>query len=378
MFTVKKITHKENFRAIRDQWNTLLNGSKSNNISLTWEWMYTWWEVFNEGRELCILTVWNEEELIAIAPLLKRRIWHYKVIPFWRLEFLASGENMEDEVCSDYLDFIIKSGMESEAMRVLADYLMHQIRGEWDEMVLADIAEDSENLRHLEELLKERDLQWEVVDRISCFYIKLPETWDEYLESLSSGMRYKIRRGRRELTKQSAQYRIAKDRDELEKALEILIKLHQDRWTDKGKPGVFSSQKFMTFHRRLMPLSFQNDWLKLHSLLLRGESIAAHYNFRYNHKIYFYQSGMSLTDNKHIRPGILLHSYCIEEAIDAGLAEYDFLKGDSDYKRALSTDSRAIVIVRVSRNCIKERRYRAIKRGISYLGKVRMNSGNGS
>ncbi len=60
----------KDFFSIQYQWNQLLKESDNDNIFLTWEWVYTWWEVFGGESELFIITVKNDKgDLIGIAPL---------------------------------------------------------------------------------------------------------------------------------------------------------------------------------------------------------------------------------------------------------------------------------------------------------------------
>ena len=54
-------------------------------------------------------------------------------------------------------------------------------------------------------------------------------------------------------------------------------------------------------------------------------NIGSLYNIKYNNKIYFYQGGLDTSFHEGITPGYLLHTHCIENAIQQGLSEYHFL-----------------------------------------------------
>ena len=82
---------------------------------------------------------------------------------------------------------------------------------------------------------------------------------------------------------------------------------------------------------------------------VRGEPIAAFYNLRWNGKSYFYQSGRKLDVPDDVRVGVTMHAYLIRAAIEAGLREYDFLAGDSQYKMSLATATRPLVELRAVR-----------------------------
>src|SRR5947208_10757678 len=139
MITVEKVTSGEGFKRLAAVWNPLLAESASNTLSLTFEWLTVWWEVFGTERELYILVVRDGEELIGIAPLLRREMRHYGVLPYRRLEFLASGEDEADEVCSEYLDFILRRGRAEEALAGIYEFL-HAHAAEWDELLLSNMS----------------------------------------------------------------------------------------------------------------------------------------------------------------------------------------------------------------------------------------------
>ena len=134
---IEIVINEDEFAALAKEWNQLLEQSASNTLTLTYEWLSSWWEVFGEGRELYILLVRDGEELIGIAPMLKRTVQHYGVLPFRRIEFLASGEEEADEICSDYLDFILLRGRETEALDCKMRNI-YEIDTDWDEVLLTD------------------------------------------------------------------------------------------------------------------------------------------------------------------------------------------------------------------------------------------------
>ncbi len=372
------ITEETSFFSLKEEWNTLLGQSGNNEITLTWEWMHTWWTTFKDAsRKLLILTVRDADgQLTGIAPLQIRTAKPYRLFPHInRIEFLASGEDQADEICSDYLNFIIiLRGRERAVLSTILDYFLLDLAGKWDEISLANMMADCEISRQLESLLVQSGYQ--KTSQEACFYISLPDTWDGFLQRSSADLRSNIRRNRKALAQEGQiGYLMAVDDTTLNQALEILIDLHQKRWTEKGKPGVFLSQKFLAFHRTLLPLSLKNHWVKLYVLSLDQIPIAAIYNFKYNNKIYFYQSGTNIHLEKKISgkisPGFLLHSHCIEEAISEGLHEYDFLSGGSIYKRRWTKTSRDLMTIRLSSKTPRIQCVDAIGQIISFLKKSR-------
>ena len=50
MITVEKVTSGEGIKRLAAVWNPLLAESASNTLSLTFEWLTVWWEVFGTVR----------------------------------------------------------------------------------------------------------------------------------------------------------------------------------------------------------------------------------------------------------------------------------------------------------------------------------------
>jgi CelD/BcsL family acetyltransferase involved in cellulose biosynthesis len=60
------------------------------------------------------------------------------------------------------------------------------------------------------------------------------------------------------------------------------------------------------------------------------------YNFVYRGRLYYYQSGYDYELGERLSPGLVAHVFAIRRALDAGVAEYHLMAGDSDYKRKLA------------------------------------------
>src|SRR5438105_5933316 len=103
------------FGALRAEWADLLQHSTASNPFLTWEWLHAWWTHLRGSRALELVTVRDDGQLIAIAPLCTCR----GRLPWLRqLEFLGTGWDG-----SDYLDVIVRSGHDGECVDALANTL---------------------------------------------------------------------------------------------------------------------------------------------------------------------------------------------------------------------------------------------------------------
>jgi CelD/BcsL family acetyltransferase involved in cellulose biosynthesis len=303
--------------------------------------------------------------LDGLAPLLVRRHWYRPGVPFRRLEPLGSGERDADAVCSDYLDVIARRGREDAVARAFASALRGGAVGGWDELVMPLMAGDGVMPDLLVRHCRAAGLGAELEQTTEAPFIPLPATWDAYLNALDRKDRYLIRRSLRDFEQWAggdAVFHRASTPAELEQGKRILRELHHERWEGTGG-GTFRSPLFLAFHDRIASEFLRDGALQLLWLTVRGEPVAAIYNFLWDRKIHFYQCGRKVDVPRNVRPGGVLLYHTIRSAIESGLREFDFLGGKAVYKSQLSLASRPLVRLRVHRRCLVERLRQAAEWG---------------
>jgi CelD/BcsL family acetyltransferase involved in cellulose biosynthesis len=234
----------------------------------------------------------------------------------------------------------------------MTDALLSGALGDWDELVLDLMNGRAAMTEHLIHELRGAGLVVDVRARRPCPYARLPGTWEDYLDGLSSRHRYMVRRSVRDLDKWAGgtvEVMRARTRAELTQGQEILSRLHCQRWQEAGRQGVFASRRFLDFHGRIMPALLDREQLDLMWLCCKGEPVAAIYNIVWNDRVYFYQCGRRTDLPDTLRPGIVMHVHAMQRAIARGCKEYDFLSGASQYKKQLAADENPLVEVRAFR-----------------------------
>ena len=373
MKTAEIIRTRATLSRLEPVWNALLRDSASDTVSLTWEWISAWWDVFGGGdRELYVVVIRSGGEVIGIAPLVRRRLTHYGLLSFRRLEFLASGEDETDATCSEYLDFILRRGREPEALRAILECL-HAHKDDWDEALLCGVAEDSPNVLPLMRLCLTGPLAASVVRREEGCYLPLAACdFEAKLATLGVKFQKNLRRDRRVVERGDATLRVVDDADEFDAAFDKLIELHQNLWRSRGQSGSFASEKFTRFHRSLATALVRRGWAKLFTLSIAGETVAALYAFTYGGKMLYYQSGIARESRPVSSPGTLVQSFAIEAAVELGMSEFDFLAGGVDgYKSRWGTSRRGFLRLRLARVQVKEVAYSAATSLVGGLRKVK-------
>jgi CelD/BcsL family acetyltransferase involved in cellulose biosynthesis len=351
MADIRIINTADEFTKLERVWDDLLSQSPANNYFLRWEWLWNWWQVYsNKGDKLSIFVLYNGNEITGIAPFYVRNKLIGGIYPVRRLMFLGTQENDEGDVCSDYLDIIYKNSAENEFVNRILTFIINN--DFCDEIYISKMDNSSKTFDLIKNESGNYNLLEIVPNEFISPYITLPSTWDEYLNSLSASMRYKIRNERRKLQKcTNITFKIAQNEADMKAGFEELIRLHEKRWESRGLKGAFSNHKFTMFHNRIMPEMIKKGHLEIVLLLENNQPRAVVYNISYKNKIYFYQSGIDTTARK-FAFGYLLHAYCIEEAIKRGFDEYDFLPkgGMDDYKDRFANNFKKVSDIYIARN----------------------------
>lgn len=348
---IRLVKSIEEFSGLEKTWNDLLSASPSDNFFLRWEWLWNWWQVYSEkSDELAIFLLFSGNEITGIAPFYVRKKLLGGLYPVKRMMFLSTQESGEGDVGSDYMDIIYMKGNEDEFVHLIFELIVRQ--NLCDEIYLSKIDNTSATFSLFQKEAGDINFLKIIANEFVSPYIELPSTWEDYLNSLSSTMRYKIRNERRKLTKfKNIIFRKAESETELNSGFDEIVRLHQQRWKSRGMRGAFSHDKFLTFHSRIIPAMKRNGHLELILVSEDDQTRGAIYNFLYRNKIYFYQSGIDTNATK-AAFGYLLHSYCIEEAIKRGMDEYDFLPkgGTDDYKDRFSNKFRKLSDIYLARD----------------------------
>ncbi len=337
-------------------WEDLMQRSASDEPMLSPTWLFAWWRVFGGtgGRSLRVVLFQDGGRLVGLAPLCSRRTWYAPGVPFRRLETVGSGEEEQDEVCSEYLGVLAERGAEDAVAVGLAEVLLSGGLGRWDELLMPNMDGRSPIIGALAQALVRRGARTYVEPTGTAAHIPLPASWEAYLKALPSSSRYLVKRSLRELEQWAEgdiEIEHATDPASLEAGTAVLTSLHGERW---GGRGAFASRRFRAFHDAVMPALLARGALELSWMKARGEPIAAIYNIVWRGRVYFYQAGRSLALPKGIRPGIVMHAHAIRRAIASGHSDYDFLAGGARYKRQLGLAERSMVTLRAARPGLRE------------------------
>lgn len=376
MYQTTIIDSKNGFDGLEREWNDFLASSPVNNIFLRWEWLRTWWDVYAERKDrLTIITVRLEGKLVGIAPFYIRRHIIAGVYPIKTLMFLGTQNEGKGDVCSDYMDVLYKGDEKAIVENIFETITSRSL---CDNIFFTRIDKSSPLFPVYEEMAVKFRFRNKVTGEFISPYIPLPGSFDDYLNSLSTSMRQKLKKERRNLEAAypGAEFRIVDSPEALDRDFNELIRLHQMRWESKNEGGVFSDRRFTEFHKRVLPIFLKQGHLQLIFLSHCEKNLAVLYNFVYNDKTYFYQSGIDIGSGDVVF-GYLMHDHCIEWAIKNGLTEYDFLPDGTkgSYKERFTKTSRTVADLYMACSNVSKYHLNIMESGRSFYHAMKGHSG---
>jgi CelD/BcsL family acetyltransferase involved in cellulose biosynthesis len=224
---------------------------------------------------------------------------------------------------------IIQRGLEQEIIPAFIKKLRQQ-RGRWDVLNLSSMPSNSSNLAPLQA----GGEPWQAEETFICPVINLPLAWETLFKSFGKSKRKHQRRYRRRLDEVFPDrwgWQMIKNPAELDHILDEMIRLHQAKWQSLGEPGGFATPDIITFHHTIAHRFLEKGWLWLYCLRIEEQLAAIEYAYQYRGRVYSLASGLN-PDFTDFSPGQVLTEMMIRQAVEAGLQEYDFLRGDEPYK----------------------------------------------
>lgn len=326
-WTAELITNRPELENYSSEWNELLEDSPSNTIFLTWEWVSSWLDAVYPEAPLFVVIVRAPNGLvIAIAPFYLSELRLLNLVNYRCLRVIG------DCYCgSEYPDVIVRNGYQSEALAMVSRCLLAHSR-QWDCAWIPRLADWTGAMERLGDDLGARIGFVHKRPRVFAS-IELPDSYQDYLDSLSKSTRSNVgRQEKKLLANHEVKVLRCKRPEELSDYLDALFTLHQNRWGSVGQAGSFVSRpELERFYRRFAPEALTKGWLRIFLLQVDGIVRAVQYGYVYRETFHQLQEGF---DTESVRgTGNVLRLRVIEACIRENLREYDFLGGFTGHKR---------------------------------------------
>lgn len=218
-----------------------------------------------------------------------------------------------DERVTDINGGILNPIYSKKIIEVLADFII----AEDLKVELYPLDKENELVRFLPDMLK-----GEKVEKAEPFSVlKLPSSWDEYLNFLSSKNRHELRR------------KLAKAKDATIKKLkaEEIKKLFELMESSSVEKKNFLSKEMKDFFIMFALYLEKIGSLRLNGSFYKDEIVGILFCFQMGNTVYAFNTGYN-PDFSKLSPGFISFALDIKSAISEGLSYYNFLRGEERFK----------------------------------------------
>jgi CelD/BcsL family acetyltransferase involved in cellulose biosynthesis len=331
------ILHKDFSSFNAGEWNALLTESITDVPFLRFEYLTKWWQTRGGGEwaepELVLVSASENGRLIGIAPL-----------------FLAEHEGTTALMLvgsiqiSDYLDLIVRAEDLSRFLTGLLDLLASSNAVSWSALDWYNLPDASPTLAALRAESERR--AWVHMQEVFHPTPVIPFNggYEAYLATLEKKQRHEMRRKVRRAEERGARWYVVAEGADIEAEIAALLKLMED---DQAK-AEFLRPAMNEQMSQAIRAAHENGWLWLAFLEIEGVKAAAALNFDYRNRLLGYNSGV---DHRFLElsPGWVLLAYSLQWAAENGRAEFDFMRGNEEYKYRFGAVNRYVMRVKVTR-----------------------------
>ena len=330
-------THKDFSEIGQTAWNMLVEQSIADTPFSRYEYLSEWWKTLGGGEwknaELLLVSAVEDDELVGIAPLFIAGYDGRKAVLL-----LGSIE------ISDYLDLIVREADLPRFLSGLMDFLASSHAGAWSAMDWYNLPDSSPTLAALKADSERRGWNYHEEVYRPTPRIALNGSFEEYLSRVEKKQRHEIRRKMRRADESGrVKFAVVDPKADIEPELESFFHLMVQ---DPGKAN-FLHDVMRDQMSQSIRAAHEYGYLWLAFLEVDGVRAAASLNFDYKNKLWGYNSGVS-RDHMEFSPGWVLLGHVIQWCCENGRAEFDFMRGDEEYKYRFGGVNKYVMRARVT------------------------------
>jgi CelD/BcsL family acetyltransferase involved in cellulose biosynthesis len=315
------------FYTLSDEWDLLLQKSSADTIFLTWDWVSSWVEIWQENYKPYVLLVRDENDvLIGVAPFYIGECRLLGLLKYSTLRIIGDVNSG-----AEYPAWMVKIGIESDVSTCIAAELSHRY-SEWDFIWMPRVAGWINAHQHVLQACKQVGLLVNI--RPADFStILVPQEFSEFEAQQSRNRRQQMRRRiRKVFLSDDVEILQCVNQEDVSFYLDQLFSLNNKRWNSVEKSGTFYRKpQEAEFYRKFIPRALKNGWLSF--FLLRNNEGVKAVQVGYVYKNIFHQLQEGFDPDFLPGTGTVLRWHIIKNCIQRGVDCYDFLGGITEHKR---------------------------------------------
>jgi CelD/BcsL family acetyltransferase involved in cellulose biosynthesis len=326
---IQLVTEISEVEALADEWRPL--AERRGNAFITPDWFLAWLKHCGQDWEPRVAVVRTEEGAIrGLLPMVGPKGGGRRT-----LRFCPLGDRFHP----------VAAAGEEKAVAVAAAPALTSPDRAFSSLLLENVDVDGEWWHELAEASPTTMATVERAESVLPFVELADLDWDAYLAGRSRQLRSQVGRKLRSLRKEhDVEFRRTRSSEEVAGDLGTLFRLHDARWAERPGASAFSDPAVREFHLEFATAALERGWLRLTTMEVDGEPIAALYGWLMGGRWSYYQAGFDPAWARH-SPGFLLLAETIRAAIEDGASEYDMLLGEEPFKRRFATSSRSVCTV---------------------------------
>lgn len=329
--------HNEFPAELEPEWTELLRQSAMQVPFMEYGYQKLWWETKGGGEwpdsRLLLITAREDGRLIGIAPL----------FAVTQKDGSTVLNNVGAVEVSDFLDLPVIPSARREFIAGLLVYIQNMDIKYLAEINLYNLLDSSPTLTDLRDV----STGWQVdVEKLQHSpYIPLPGDWEIYLSGIDKKQRHEIRRkmGRATEADVPVRWYLAIDGSALDAEIDGFLELMKQ----DGDKDEFLRPAMQDFVRRVAHFAFDAGILHLAFLEVDGRKAAAYLSFDYDNRVWVYNSGLN-REYQNLSPGWVLLGHLLQWANENDRSEFDFMRGDEEYKYRFGAVDRFVMRVRLT------------------------------
>jgi CelD/BcsL family acetyltransferase involved in cellulose biosynthesis len=333
-YAIETIASDDGLRTLETDWNRLSECSEPHNAFATFGWYMAWARHYAEQESSErfrpeVLVFRSNKAVVGIAPLVRRETTRLG-FSVRRLEFVT--------IHADYNQLMVgadRGGLTSALVKHLA-----RTAELWDVIDLRDLPDGETGTTVASNAFANAGLIFRITaenHRCPCLSLETGGA-EQQMARLSGHVRRVLRKRCTQAAEQGARVRIIEHPETEPGLLETMIQLERDKHERSEFPPFVAplERVFAELFKTLGP----RGWLYVALLEKDGEPIAFQLGFRCGDKLWDYNKAYGRAHAK-LAPGTLLVLALFDYGFTHGFREYDFLRGEEEYKLVWSTESRS-------------------------------------
>ncbi len=326
---VDVVDDEDGLAELRDPWAALLERSADANPYVTWEWAATWWRHFRGRDRLHVVVARDGDDVVAIAPLTRRTFGAGPVAVHF---FFGIGHE-----AADYGGFLLGAEPARTAGAILAHLAPALARG--SVVNLGRLRDDADTLCALRDAVSSSPSVLARDEQDEYPYLDLASLADPVHDVDKLQKRHDVRRLLRRL-RDKHDVAFTYDEQPIGPAFDEFLALHGRRWETKGAEasGLFVTPRGQRFLRDLVPRLGRG---RVSSVRADGVPIAMRIGYEDRGRYFGVNEAFS-PDFSGYGPGHLLVGLLLDDFLERGVREFDFMRGGGLHKSKWTATARTV------------------------------------